>query len=163
MVLPVRGRPGHITYRVDVDDEWRTVAVAAAIVSGPEEMELDLKRDASGWTVDGERRGDLAEAIDVDLGWTPATNTLPIRRLGLAAGERVELTVAWIRFPDPALLPMKQAYTNLGDDSWLYESVESGFTAEATVDRRGVVTHYGGLFETRAEEHRGRFPTDNAV
>ena len=31
---------------------------------------------------------------DVDFGWTPATNTVPIRRLGLEVGETASITAA---------------------------------------------------------------------
>jgi hypothetical protein len=149
VVLPVEGTAGHIVYGVDVDDHWRTVAVAARIVSDTTERSLDVRRTASGWTLDGDVRDDMAGAVDIDLGWTPATNTLPIRRLRPPLGERVELTAAWIAFPERGFEPMMQAYTNLGGGRWLYESTESGFTAQLAVDAEGVVTHYDGLFETR--------------
>lgn len=37
-------------------------------------------------------------ALDIDLGFTPATNLLPIRRLDLAVGERAEVRTALLRF-----------------------------------------------------------------
>ena len=62
----------------------------------------------SHMTVDDERRWWSAGAElvafrgcdDVDLGITPVTNTLPIRRLHLAIGETRAVTAAWLQFPD---------------------------------------------------------------
>ena len=58
-------------------------------------------RDEKGnWTVDGKRRRALRSCTDVDLGCSPSTNTLPIRRLGLSVGATKTIQAAWIRFPE---------------------------------------------------------------
>ena len=44
-----------------------------------------------------ERPPEYSDCVDVDLSFTPATNTLPIRRLGLDIGEEAEIHVAWLR------------------------------------------------------------------
>src|SRR5712664_99467 len=41
-----------------------------------------------------------ANVCDIDLAVTPATNTLPIRRLNLEVGQSQEVTAAWLKFPD---------------------------------------------------------------
>ena len=45
---------------------------------------IDADRDAKGsWTIDGQAARSLKGCSDIDLGCSPSTNTLPIRRLGL--------------------------------------------------------------------------------
>ncbi len=38
---------------------------------------------------------DVSDAIDCDVGRSPLTNTLPVRRLGLLEGGEAELAMAW--------------------------------------------------------------------
>ena len=54
----------------------------------------------SGWTwlvkkADG--------SVDIDLGWTPATNTLPIRRLHFKSGIPVTTRVGWLKWSEPVI------------------------------------------------------------
>ena len=45
-------------------------------------------RSAAGvWTLDGAAVSGLEACVDLDLGFTPATNLLQIRRLALALGS----------------------------------------------------------------------------
>jgi hypothetical protein len=85
-----------------------------------------------------------ANAIDPDIACTALTNTLPIRRLDLAIGERVEIDVLYI--PVPVLEPViaRQCYARQAD-GYLYENRDTGFTALLSVDRGGWVTHYPGV------------------
>ena len=74
--------PCAVSYRVDCDDAGITTRVTVSsrrcgIASG-----RSLVRHHDGtWTVDEGVRPDLAGLCDIDLSVTPATNTLPIRRL----------------------------------------------------------------------------------
>lgn len=103
-------------------------------------------------TVDAERRWWSAETElvalrgceDVDLGITPATNTLPIRRLNLPIGETRAVTAAWVRFPDLQIEPLPQHYTRLDRQRYRYESGDGAYTTEIVVDERSLVTHYAG-------------------
>lgn len=40
--------------------------------------------------------------------------------------------------------PMRQRYTRLGVEQYLYESADSGYKAELTVDNYGIVQTYDG-------------------
>ena len=94
---------------------------------------------------------ELAECIDADLGISPSTNTLPIRRLNLAVGESRELTAAWVRFPELTVEPLAQRYTRLAERRYRYESTVSGFTAELEVDDLGLVISYENIWQRVAE------------
>ena len=62
-----------------------------------------------------ERPPEYSDCVDVDLSFTPATNTLPIRRLGLDIGEEAEIHVAWLVWPELTVQPVLQRYTRLAE------------------------------------------------
>ena len=87
------------------------------------------------------RQGDdqLKGCSDVDLGCSPSTNTLPIRRLGL--GDRLRrrtIQAAWIRFP---ALHRREGgpKPTLGSTSSRTATRAGTFEAELTVDDDGLV------------------------
>jgi hypothetical protein len=82
--------------------------------------------------------------VDVDLGFSPVTNTLPIRRLEPAIGEVVAVTAAWVRFPELTIEPLPQRYVRLAERRYRYESAGGAFVAEIEVDDLGLVTTYEG-------------------
>ena len=104
-----------------------------------------LERDpATGrWTRDGAPAPQVAGCLDVDLGFSPVTNTLPIRRLALAVGAAAPVRAAWLRFPGLELEPLEQVYRRLAPARYAYESAAGRFRAELEVDGDGLVTRYG--------------------
>src|SRR5262245_5750028 len=81
------GRPLRVEYRVLADGRGLTTAVHVRQNLGFEQRAIVALRDAKGgWTVDGKRVTALRGCTDIDLGCSPSTNTLPIRRLRLAEG-----------------------------------------------------------------------------
>ena len=85
-------------------------------------------------------------AIDVDLAMTPFTNTLPIRRLGLAVGAAADIIVVYVTFPDLAVSADPQRYTRLAERTYRFESLDGGFVRDIEVDEHGLVVTYPGLF-----------------
>lgn len=140
---------GH--YLVRTDAAVRTRDVRVAFVGGPA---LRLLSDGEGGWRDaaaGRSLPELDGCVDVDIRITPATNTLPIRRLGLAVGESREIAVAYVPLPDGAggLRPKRvmQRYTRLdGEGRYRYEGLDSGFSADIEVDAAGLVLDYPGVF-----------------
>lgn len=137
---------GRFRYEIVCERDWtfRTLHLEAA--TG--ERALELESDGKGqWTVDGEWRSDLDECIDIDLSATPFTNSLPIRRLDLAIDDEADLVMAYVDFEELTVLPDAQRYTRLDEDLYRYESLDSDFTRDLTVDLAGFVVEYPGLFE----------------
>jgi hypothetical protein len=137
---------GRYSYEIVCESDWtfRQLRLEAA----SEERTLLITYDGrGGWEVDGEVRSDLSDAIDLDLAITPFTNTLPIRRLDLAIGEEGDVTAVYVSFPDLEVTIDEQRYTRLDEDVYLYESLDSDFSSEITVDLDGFVVEYPGLFE----------------
>ena len=97
--LPLDDGLGRIDYELEADADWRVLG-ATITVSGRTDRRIEIERSSAGWTVDGEPRPDLDACVDLDLGWTPATNILPLRRRPVAIGESVSTRAAWVRFPE---------------------------------------------------------------
>ena len=112
---------------------------------------LQLERSAAGtWTVDGTRATHLDGCDDIDLGFTPATNLLPIRRLDLKVGDSAPVRAAWVRFPELSTEVLDQVYARLGTERYLYTSAGGSFRRELTVDEAGFVLDYPELWQAEA-------------
>jgi len=133
--------PYVVRYAIEVDAAWRTRKVEVGLEDGGERR-LSLRVDAEGnWSHDGQRLEQLAGCIDVDLEWSPSTNTLPIRRLALALGDTKSVAAAWVRFPSLEVQRIEQSYECLAQRRYRYRS--GRFTADLAVDDDGVVLQYG--------------------
>jgi uncharacterized protein len=136
-----------VRYRLVCDAVWRARRLEVSFVG--ENQGLVLSGDGRGrWTdAAGRPRPDVEGAIDVDLSATPFTNTLPIRRLGLPAGEPGTIRVLYVHVPHLSVSLEVQRYTCLEPGRrYRFESVDSGFTREIEVDADGLVVTYPGLF-----------------
>lgn len=135
------GLPARIEYRVLADRAGLTTAVHLRDLRGFETRTLTLERDAKGaWRIDGRAARELKGCTDVDLGCSPSTNTLPIRRLRLGVGASETIKVAWVRFPDLTVVKTAQTYTRIDESTWRYAS--GTFEADLTVDEDGLVAGY---------------------
>jgi hypothetical protein len=135
------GLPVRIEYRVLADRTGLTTAVHVRDLRGFETRTITLERSAKGsWTVDGSGARELKGCTDVDLGCSPSTNTLPIRRLRLAIGTSQTIQAAWVRFPELKVVKAAQTYTRLDEFTYRYSS--GTFEAELTVDDDGLVAAY---------------------
>ena len=138
------GVPLRAEYRVECDAAWRTREVSLAVATGGEERLLSLRvGDDATWSLDGRPVDGVRGCRDVDLGVTPATNILPIRRLNLAVGASAEVVAAWVRFPELTIAPLWQRYTRLAEDRYRYES-DGGYVTELLVDDLGLIATYAG-------------------
>jgi hypothetical protein len=135
------GVPVRIEYRILADGAGLTTAAHVRDLRGFEVRSVVLERDPKGnWTIDDRKVRTLKGCTDVDLGCSPSTNTLPIRRLGLGVGASRTIQAAWIRFPELTVVKAAQTYTRLDESTWRYAS--GTFQADLTVDDDGLVTSY---------------------
>ena len=139
--LLVDGIPGHVGYRVDVSADWVVDRALINFAIGRRHRVLEIVHAHGAWTVDGLGRPDLAGCTDVDLGWTPSTNTVPLRRLSSDIGECREVRAAWVRFPELDVQATEQCYTRLASDRWRYQAGMYEFVL--VVSEAGVVLEYG--------------------
>ena len=141
------GVPVRTEYRILTDASGATSAVHVRDLRGFGQRTLTLARDAKGaWTLDGVAVRELKGCVDVDLGCSPSTNTLPIRRLHLGIGSSKRVKAAMVRFPDLVVEPVAQTYTRVDDFTYRYAA--GTFEAELIVDEDGVVAQYAGWERT---------------
>ena len=147
-----------LDYRLDVTSGWLTRVLELSAVGRGFARGLRLERDERGWSA--KRTGDgpagdldaaaLADAVDCDLGFSPLTNLMPVRRhrLNEAAGA-VDYIMAWVSVPDLDVFASKQRYEHVRPAVVRFYDygVADGFTAELVLDHLGVVRHYPELAE----------------
>lgn len=147
VILALDG-PLKVRYGVLVDEQWKTRAVHIGLRGAGPEAILHVTTKDGRWFQGNEELEGLRGCIDVDLEITPATNTLPIRRLALTMGESSDLQVAWIRFPGLAIERSAQRYTRLEGRRYRYES--GTFGSELEVDDLGLVVDYAAWIRAPA-------------
>ncbi len=146
-VLVFDDNPLQAQYLVACNHLWQTRTVQISANTGADEQSLHLIVDEKNrWWLQQEDNVieliRLRGCLDVDLGITPATNTLPIRRNPLAIGDSVSLKAAWIQFPTLDIETLSQKYTRLTEHRYRYESNDGQFSTEIDVDEMGLVKHY---------------------
>lgn len=146
-ILTVADSAAEAKYEIICDRQFRTQHVKAAICDGRGERRMEIASENGRWYQNGSEVGTVRGAIDIDLGWSPSTNTLPIRRLGLNVGQSSgEFTAAWVRFPDLVLEPLLQEYSRVQDRLYQYSSSGGAFKAMLLVDEHGLVRDYEGIW-----------------
>lgn len=143
--------PCRLNYEVLCDARWRTRSVNVHGWVGSERVDLALSVDgAQQWCVNGVAVPLLSGCIDIDLGFSPSTNLLPIRRLGLDIGQEARVEAAWLRFPSLELAVLSQSYRREAVSTYRYESGGGEFTSRLEVNDVGFVTSYPGLWHAES-------------
>ena len=141
-------------YEITCDHSFRTKAANVSVRDAAGERKLRITAQDGRWFENGVENRTVTGAIDIDLGWSPSTNTLPIRRLGLEIGRTSgEFIAAWVRFPELTLQPLSQEYRRLGDRKYRYSSRRGGFIAELLVDDHDLVLDYEGFWKRAEKMH----------
>jgi hypothetical protein len=141
--VPVEAR-----YQVKCDQGWATRSVEVRLAHRTGERHLRLHVRDGRWYEGESEHTTVRGCVDVDLCWSPSTNTLPIRRLGLGVGAGSgALTMAWVRFPQLTIEPLAQEYRRLAESLYRYSSRGGAFSAEVAVDEHGLVTQYEGVWQ----------------
>lgn len=147
VIAVVEGSPLRVAYTVTCDAQWRTRHVVVQLLATS--RTLTLVADGAGSWHDGAGQPlpALDGCVDVDITITPATNTLPIRRLGLAPNQSSDIRVVYVGAPTLTLEPGEQRYTARSTRSYHFAALGSNFQADLTLDADGLVVDYPGLFE----------------
>jgi len=142
------GRACHLRYEVRVDRRWRTRRAAVRGHVGRRAVDLRIARGAGGgWRLDGALARGVRGCIDVDLGFTPATNLIVLRRLALRVGEQADAPAAYLAFPALRLVALPQTYRRLSRTRYAYAAPTEEYADTLAVSPLGAVVRYPGLFE----------------
>lgn len=146
IIADLKGAGIEASYVVEADAAWRTRRVRVEIVNLGRVLEISANgigrwSDSGGTWIPA-----LDGCIDVDISLTPATNTLPIRRLAPPLGVGADIKVAYILAPELSLRAGPQRYTQIADRLWRFNGIDINFTADIAVDEESFVVDYPGLF-----------------
>lgn len=135
-----------LSYRVKIGADWTSRAALVSGFNGDRAIQLEIVRGDGGWSVNGETVPEVGGLLDIDLGFTSATNLNAIRRLDLDIGARAETTAAWLDTDDWQIKPLVQTYRRIAPNRYAYASPAHGYRAELETDDFGMVTHYPELW-----------------
>ena len=100
--------------------------------------------------MNGEIVSGLGDCIDLDFGFTPATNLLQLRRLSLVQGQAVNNPVAWLDVFAGTLEILNQRYERRTEAAYWYEGAKFEYTAMLEVTPAGFIHSYPGLWEAES-------------
>ena len=134
-------------YRVVCDESWGSICARVSGWVGARNIDILIQLEDSGsWSINGIAAEGLAGLQDIDLGFTPATNTNALRRLDSRIGEEIETTAVWLDTDDWAVKRLTQVYRRIDRYAYDYRSPLHDFQATLIVDEFGVITDYPGLW-----------------
>jgi uncharacterized protein len=159
--------PYRLSYRLEAPERFITRSLGIEVNGDGWGRKLDLAHDGEGsWQCDGTESGEaqaelpapggdtagLEDSLDCDLGFSPLTNFMPLRRHELHRGPgEAEFVMAWVSVPDLALHISAQRYEHvrMGPEGAVVrftdEGMFKGFTSELELDDEGLVRVYPEL------------------
>jgi len=140
------GGPAAVAYQVEVDARWRTKRGVISGFLGDETVQYEIQRDDAGWRLNGARIAGLEHLVDLDYGFTPATNVLQLSRIGLKSGQSAEVPVVWFDLDSASLTELPQRYERRGETSYWYEAPTVPYRALLEIAPNGFVRSYPGLW-----------------
>ena len=81
------GQACRLDYEVLCDASWNTTRATVRGAVGQRRIEVVVRAEGGRWSLNGQPVPAVDGCIDVDLNFSPSTNLLPIRRLGLAIDQ----------------------------------------------------------------------------
>jgi hypothetical protein len=150
------GAPAALRYQVDCDRAWRTTEAELRGTVGARTITVDFSHVGGTWRCNGAVVSGLDGCVDLDLGFTPATNLFQIRRVALAAGQGADVPVAWFDLASAGLERVAQRYERRSTDTYWYESPRFNYAALLEFDAVGFVLRYPDLWQAEvASASRG--------
>lgn len=142
------GQPACLTYTITADAAWQARDGRVRGWAGRQQVELLMTRRDGEWSLNGVPVAGLADAIDLDLSFTPATNLLPIRRLAVPMGSTVDAPAAWLDTTTWSLRRLAQRYEHRAPHAYWYTAPEVDYAGLVEVDDHGFVRRYPQLWES---------------
>jgi hypothetical protein len=144
------GTPFCVNYQIQCSSNYQVKTVNVRLSGG---KSVNLSTDGAGNWFDttNKQLTNLTGCIDVDITATPFTNTLPIRRMAWEVGQQREFLMTYFVIPTLDIYADPQRYTCLerhpNHNIFLFEALNTGFTAQIKVDADGYVVDYPELFK----------------
>lgn len=141
--------PAYVRYTLACDDGWRSRYGRVEGWIGDDRFDLTVER-ADTWLLNGQPVPGLDHCLDLDYGFTPATNLAQLQRIALRIGDAADVPVAWLDPPSARLVLLPQRYEGRTETTYWYESPTAGYAAELALANSGFTLSYPGLWALAA-------------
>lgn len=147
-VFRFEGSSACVRYEVSCDAEWRTRYGRVRGWTGPQLVDIAIMRAGNGqWKMNDIVVPGFEHCIDLDFGFTPATNLIQLRRLMLRPGAAADVPVAWLDLPAARLEFLPQRYERRSESAYWYQAPAFGYSGLLEVTSEGFAKLYPGLWE----------------
>lgn len=133
----------NLNYRVLCDMNWRSAGASVKGYIDEKEISVEIIKNGETWLVNNQEQQTLKNCSEIDLGFTPSTNLMPIKQMMERNLTELEIETAWLKFPELRFEPLEQRYTRLSDMNYSYES-SNGIKTELQINEFGFVIDYPG-------------------
>jgi hypothetical protein len=140
------GGSAAVAYQVEVDARWETKRGLISGFLGDQTVQHEIKRDSAGWRLNGLRVEGFEHLVDLDYGFTPATNVLQLSRIALKPGQSAEVPVAWFDLDSASLTELPQRYERRSEASYWYEAPTVPYQNLMEIAPNGFVRSYPELW-----------------
>lgn len=145
-VITLNEKPTLVNYEIHCSTNWLTRSVQIRKESEATTKGLTLKiNNDQNWFSEGSPMESMKDLFDIDLDFSPATNTIHIRRLNLDVGESRVVDAVWVRLEGLTFERLTQKYARIDESHYEYEN-PSGFRAVLEVDELGLIVRYGEIW-----------------
>ncbi|MEM7641024.1 MAG: putative glycolipid-binding domain-containing protein [Pseudomonadota bacterium] len=146
-VFEQNGAAACLTYHLFCDGAWRSRRASVSGWIGENSLDLSLQHEGAGdWRINGETDPSLRDLDDIDLGFTPASNTNAIKRMNLSEGFGADCVAVWLDTEDWTIKRLPQSYHRTGPQTFAYVSPQHEYRATLVTDGFGAITEYPGLW-----------------
>ena len=150
-VFSSEGEPCRLCYVVDCDASWLTRSAKVTGWVGRAAVNLAVEAVSGGrWLFNGAEQAGLDGLVDVDLGFTPSTNLIQLRRLNLRVGHGADAPTVYLNFPELTLGRLEHRYHRIAPGRYDYQAPTFGYAGVLEVTEAGFVTEYPGLWKLEA-------------
>ncbi len=136
------GEPACLGYALELDATWATRTAHVSGFVGNREIAHAITRIEDHWVHNGARAQAVDHLVDIDLGFTPATNLQQLRRVALRVGQQVELPVAWLNVDSVSLTELPQQYRRLSRTKYAYNAPSVPYRATLQIADNGFAARY---------------------
>jgi uncharacterized protein len=142
------GEPCSLSYEVECDAQWISRSGTIDGWIGGNRVSIRIAAmPGRRWTLNGEEQPAVEGCIDLDLGFTPSTNVIALRRLALDIGEGSDVASAWLEFPGRPLVRLEQHYHRASAGRYDYRAPGIDFEAVLEATEIGFSTSYPPLWK----------------
>jgi hypothetical protein len=138
--------PACLNYSVEVDHDWRAKHGRVHGFLAGRGIDHSIRRETDGWYLDGKPVPGLGHLVDLDYGFTPATNILQLQRAEVDSQETFDLPAAWFDVDGYVLTELPQTYQPIGERTWRYAAPSVPYEADLEMSENGFVKHYPQLW-----------------